>query len=84
MLPGYDKSTIQHVVEEAVTSGIEDIITVTAKHEKSRDHIDKHYEVEYNLQKTGKDSELKQIRKITDHANTCYIQQKKRTTWMKQ
>ena len=77
MLPVYDKPTIQYVVEEAVASGINDIIIVTGRHKRSlEDHFDKYYELEYNLQKAGKDRELKQIRKITDLADICYVRQK--------
>ena len=77
MLPVYDKPTIQYVVEEAVASGIDDIIIVTGRHKRSlEDHFDKYYELEYNLQKAGKDRELKQIRKITDLADICYVRQK--------
>ena len=72
MLPVYDKPTIQYVVEKAVASGIDDIIIVTGRHKRSlEDHFDKYYELEYNLQKEGKDRELKQIRKITDLADIC-------------
>nr|WP_232299106.1 sugar phosphate nucleotidyltransferase [Methanobrevibacter millerae] len=50
MLPTYDKPLIQYVVEEAVASGIEDIIIVTGRYKKSlENHFDKHYELEYNL-----------------------------------
>ena len=74
MLPAYDKPTIQYVVEEAVASGIEDIIIVTGRHKRSlEDHFDKYYELEYNLQKAGKDHELKQNRKIIDLADICYV-----------
>ena len=77
MLPVYDKPTIQYVVEEAVASGIQDIIIVTGRHKRSlEDHFDKYYELEYNLQKAGKDRELRQIRKITDLADICYVRQK--------
>ena len=77
MLPVYDKPTIQYVVEEAVASGIEDIIIVTGRHKRSlEDHFDKYYELEYNLQKAGKDRELREIRKITDLADICYVRQK--------
>ena len=77
MLPVYDKPTIQYVVEEAVASGIEDIIIVTGRHKRSiEDHFDKYYELEYNLQKAGKDRDLKEIRKITDLADICYVRQK--------
>ena len=72
MLPVYDKPTIQYVVEEAVASGIDDIIIVTGRHKRSiEDHFDKYYELEYNLQKVGKDRDLKEIRKITDLADIC-------------
>ena len=76
MLPAYDKPIIQHVVEETVASGIEDIIIVTPDMKNHENHFDKHYELEYNLQKAGKDSELRQIRKITDLADICYVRQK--------
>ena len=77
MLPVYDKPTIQYVVEEAVASGIGDIIIVTGRHKRSiEDHFDKYYELEYNLQKAGKDHDLKEIRKITDLADICYVRQK--------
>lgn len=77
MLPVYDKPTIQYVVEEAVASGINDIIIVTGRHKRSiEDHFDKYYELEYNLQKAGKDRDLKKIRKITDLADICYVRQK--------
>lgn len=77
MLPVYDKPTIQYVVEEAVASGIQDIIIVTGRHKRSlEDHFDKYYELEYNLQKAGKDRDLKEIRKITDLADICYVRQK--------
>ena len=77
MLPIYDKPTIQYVVEEAVASGIDDIIIVTGRHKRSiEDHFDKYYELEYNLQKVGKDRDLKEIRKITDLADICYVRQK--------
>ena len=60
-----------------MASGIDDIIIVTGRHKRSlEDHFDKYYELEYNLQKAGKDSELKQIRKITDLADICYVRQK--------
>ena len=77
MLPVYDKPTIQYVVEEAVASRIDDIIIVTGRHKRSlEDHFDKYYELEYNLQKAGKDRDLKKIRKITDLADICYVRQK--------
>ena len=77
MLPVYDKPTIQHVIEEALASGIDDILIVTGRNKRSiEDHFDKSYELEYTLQKAGKDRVLKQVRKITDLADICYVRQK--------
>lgn len=77
MLHVYDKPAIQYVVEEAVASGIEDIIIVTGRHKRSlEDHFDKYYELEHTLQKAGKHRELKQIRKITNLADILYVRQK--------
>lgn len=77
MLPVYDKPTIQYVMEEAIASGIDDILIVTGRNKRSiEDHFDKSYELEYSLQKSGKDRVLKQVRKITDLADVCYVRQK--------
>ena len=77
MLPVFDKPTIQYVIEEAVASGIDDILIVTGRNKRSiEDHFDKSYELEYNLQKAGKDIRLKEIRKVTDLADICYVRQK--------
>lgn len=76
MLPVYDKPTIQYVIEEALKSGIDDIVVVTGRNKRSiEDHFDKSYELEYTLQKSGKDRVLKQVRKITDLADICYVRQ---------
>ena len=77
MLPVYDKPTIQYVIEEALASGIDDILIVTGRNKRSiEDHFDKSYELEYSLQKAGKDRVLKQVRKITDLADICYVRQR--------
>lgn len=77
MLPVYDKPAIQYVIEEAIASGIDDILIVTGRNKRSiEDHFDKSYELEYTLQKAGKDRVLKQVRKITDLADICYVRQK--------
>lgn len=77
MLPVYDKPAIQYVIEEAVKSGIDDILVITGRNKRSiEDHFDKSYELEYTLQKSGKDRVLKQVRKITDLAEVCYVRQK--------
>ncbi|MCQ2971780.1 MAG: UTP--glucose-1-phosphate uridylyltransferase GalU [archaeon] len=77
MLPVFDKPTIQYVIEEAVASGIDDILIVTGKNKRSiEDHFDKSFELEYTLETTGKDSYLKTVRDITDLADICYVRQK--------
>ncbi len=77
MLPVYDKPTIQYVIEEAVASGIDDILIVTGRNKRSiEDHFDKSYELEYTLQKAGKDRVLKQVRKVTDLADISYVRQR--------
>jgi len=77
MLPVYDKPTIQYVIEEALASGIDDILIVTGRNKRSiEDHFDKSYELEYTLQKAGKDRVLKQVRKITNLADVCYVRQR--------
>ncbi len=77
MLPVYYKPTIHYAVEEAVNSGIDDILIITGRNKRSiEDYFDKSYELEYTLQKAGKDRDLKKVRKITDLADICYVRQK--------
>ncbi|MBQ2831602.1 UTP--glucose-1-phosphate uridylyltransferase GalU [Methanobrevibacter sp.] len=77
MLPVYDKPAIQYVIEEALASGIDDILIVTGRNKRSiEDHFDKSYELEYTLQKAGKDRVLKQVRNVTNLADICYVRQK--------
>ena len=77
MLPVYDKPSIQYVIEEAINSGIDDILIVTGRNKRSiEDHFDKSYELEYTLQKAGKYEILKEVRKITNLAEVCYVRQK--------
>lgn len=77
MLPVFDKPTIQYVLEEAVASGIDDILIVTGKNKHSiEDHFDKSFELEYTLKQAGKTKYLKQVQDITDLADICYIRQK--------
>ena len=77
MLPIVDKPTIQFVVEEAVNSGIEDILIITGRSKRAiEDHFDITPELETLLLKKGKDEELKELRKISDMANIFYIRQK--------
>ncbi len=77
MLPIVDKPIIQYVVEEAVASGIEDIIIVTGWHKRSiEDHFDYPYELERRLLEAGKDKQAKEVRDIANLANFIYIRQK--------
>lgn len=77
MLPIVDKPTIQYIVEEAVASGIEDIIIVTGRTKKSiEDHFDKSVELEMELEKSGKDELLEIARSVSDIANIYFIRQK--------
>ncbi len=67
----------EYTVEEAVKSGIDDILIITGRHKKSiEDHFDKSYELEQTLQKAGKNRVLKDVRKITDLVDVCYVRQK--------
>ena len=77
MLPIIDKPVIQYVVEEAVASGIEDIILVTSHAKRSvEDHFDHNEELERWLSTTGKDDLLKDVREIGKLANFVYVRQK--------
>lgn len=77
MLPIVDKPIIQYVVEEAVQSGIEDIIIVTGWQKRSiEDHFDYPFELEKRLEKAGKLKELEEVRHIAEMANFIYVRQK--------
>lgn len=77
MLPIVDKPTIQYIVEEAVKSGIEDIIIISGRNKRAiEDHFDKTYELEELLAKKGKWDDLQEIQEITNLANIHYIRQK--------
>lgn len=77
MLPIVDKPTIQYIVEEAVDSGIEDIIIVTGKGKRAiEDHFDNYYELEHNLLEKDKLALLEEVRKSSEMANIHYIRQR--------
>jgi UTP--glucose-1-phosphate uridylyltransferase len=77
MLPIVDKPIIQYVVEEAVASGIEDIVIVTGWNKRSiEDHFDYPFELEKRLEEAGKHKQAADVRKIADLANFIYIRQK--------
>jgi len=76
MLPVADKPVIHHVVEEAVASGIEDILIITGRGKRSiEDYFDKSFELEYVLEKKGKTDYLDQIRQISELARIYYVRQ---------
>lgn len=75
MLPILDKPTIQFIVEEALKSGIEDILVVTGKSKRSiEDHFDSNFELEYNLKEKGKHALLQLVDETTS-INLHFIRQ---------
>jgi UTP--glucose-1-phosphate uridylyltransferase len=77
MLPIVDKPIIQYVVEEAVASGITDIIIITSSNKRSlEDHFDYPYELEKKLEEAGKLEQLAEIRRIAGMANFIYVRQR--------
>lgn len=77
MLPIIDKPTIQYIIEEAVESGIEDILIVTNRTKKAiEDYFDKSVELESELEQKGEEELLNIVKKISDIANVYYIRQK--------
>ncbi|MBD8069411.1 UTP--glucose-1-phosphate uridylyltransferase GalU [Bacillus sp. PS06] len=76
MLPIVDKPTIQYIVEEAIASGIEDIIIVTGKGKRAiEDHFDHSFELEENLMMKGKVDLLEKVRS-SSNVDIHYIRQK--------
>lgn len=76
MLPIVDKPVIQYLVEEAVNSGIEEIIFITGRGKRAiEDHFDKSFELEFNLVEKEKRELLKIVRGISRLANFTYIRQ---------
>ncbi len=77
MLPIVDKPTLQYIIEEAINSGIEEILIITGRNKKSiEDHFDKSIELEMELEKSGKQELLEMVRYIGDMINIQYIRQK--------
>lgn len=75
MLPIVDKPTIQYIVEEAIESGIEDIIIVTGKTKRAiEDHFDSNFELESSLKTNGKTDLLKKVKQA--EVDIHYIRQK--------
>lgn len=76
MLPIVDKPTIQYIIEEALASGIKDILIISGHNKRSiEDHFDRNPELELNLEEHGKADLLEQVKAIAD-INIHYIRQK--------
>lgn len=77
MLPIVDKPTIQYIVEEAIESGIEDIIIVTGKGKRAiEDHFDSAFELEQTLLDKGKLELLEKVQEPSRMVDIHYIRQK--------
>ena len=76
MLPLVDKPVIQHVVEEAIRAGVENLVLVTGRGKQAiENHFDVAYELEDTLQRRGKTGELEQVRAITSLGQFTYVRQ---------
>jgi UTP--glucose-1-phosphate uridylyltransferase len=77
MLPIVDKPTIQYVLEEAVASGIDEVLIIIGRNKTSiQDHFDRSVELELELQNKGLNELLLMVKNITDMANIHFIRQK--------
>jgi len=77
MLPIVDKPTLQYIIEEAIASGIEEILIVTGRNKKCiEDHFDRSVELELELEKKGKSAMLEMVQDISNMVNIHYIRQK--------
>ena len=78
MLPIVDKPTIQYIIEEAVESGIENIVIVNGRNKGSiEDHFDRSIELELELENKQKEEELRMVKSISEMTNVFFIRQKK-------
>lgn len=78
MLPLVDKPLIQYVIEEAVSSGIEEVVLITGRGKRSiEDHFDVAFELEEDLKAKGKHKLLSEVQRIAEMVTFCYIRQKK-------
>ncbi len=77
MLPIYDKPAIQYIIEEAVASGIKDVLVITGRGKQAiENHFDRSVELEDILHHSGKRKELSTVKKISDMLNMYYVRQK--------
>ncbi|MBN1263158.1 MAG: UTP--glucose-1-phosphate uridylyltransferase [Candidatus Pacebacteria bacterium] len=76
MLPVIDKPIVQYLVEEAVASGIKDVILVTRVGQSSMEnHFDTNLELEIQLEKNGKKEALEKVQEVYKMANFVYVRQ---------
>ena len=76
MIPIVDKPTLQYIIEEAVASGIEEILIVTGRNKNSiQDHFDKSVEIELELEKKGNLDMLEMVRAITNMIQIHFVRQ---------
>lgn len=74
MLPIVDKPTLQYIVEEAVATGIKDILIIISRNKETiENHFDKSIELEDRLERDSNFKDLKEIKKISNMANIHYI-----------
>ncbi|GAB4039069.1 UTP--glucose-1-phosphate uridylyltransferase GalU [Spirosoma gilvum] len=77
MLPIIDRPTIQYVVQEAVDSGIEDILIITGKGKRAiEDHFDRNHELEARLEEKEDQLLLDEMRRLSDMATLHYVRQR--------
>lgn len=77
MLPIVDKPTIQYIVEEAISAGIESILIITGRGKRNiEDHFDKSYELESELKRKGNTSLLNMVEDISHLVDVYYVRQK--------
>ena len=77
MLPIVDKPAIQYIVEEAVRSGIEEILIITSRGKTAvEDHFDHSPELEKRLADSGKEKLLSEVQRVAEMANIQYVRQK--------
>ena len=77
MLPIVDKPTIQYIVEDAVRSGIAQIIIITGQSKRAiEDHFDYPFELAYRLRQQNKMEELQDVERLSEMADFVYVRQK--------
>src|SRR5512138_3189179 len=77
MLPLVDKPIIQYAVEEAVNSGLENLVIITGRGKNAiEDHFDVSYELEKILEERGKSSQLNLVRAVSEMVQIAYVRQK--------